>query len=366
MASRKATRSAKGRASATATVRFGPETSNLQALLSEAADDYKSDLVAADAAARSGAHFARAAKPEVKKVYNAAAGRLAGARSDVANAYATAGPAAAVFQAATAREQAGATTRLETARADALQSLSDRVQAAAAGGTYAKQAAKTKFRGTVSDLQQKLSDLGDRKGAFVASEMGNILEKGADRAAKSRNIRLQNDLTQQAALGKINQYGIPDSEWRQMTTAARQQVINDFKASNKKPKAATTVQKRDFETAFAQAKGLVQVLKTGKKPDGTPALRKDPKTGVKKPIKPMNRQLAAATLVQKIPNQAALSAALDMVYEGRLSHGTAQRIHDQEIKVAEIPGLTSSAQYKRRFPGPRGQQELSSTYGWGQ
>lgn len=330
MASR--TAAARKRAKATAKVQFGGQRSDLQALLGEAATNLQSDLVAADAASRSGQHFARAAKPEIKKVYNAAAGRLAGAREDVANAFATAGPASSVFKAATAREQGGATMRLETARADALTALDDRIQAAAAGKGYAQQAATQKYRQTVSDLQSKLSDLKDREGASVVATMGDILEKGANRRATRSNIRLT--------------AGLSAAEHRRQE-AAKAKADKD-KAAGGGGKPASRAELRDFQGTYAKALRTAQGLKTAKK-DGKPLnlSRAQMADLLVKGVR--GDQTTKTPDIPSIGDQLALSAALDMVYDGHVSRGNARALHKERgIKVAQVRGATSFSDWRKR------------------
>lgn len=349
MASKKTTKAAKTRATATGTVRFGKERSDLTALVQEAATNLQTDLVAADAASRSAAHYARASRPAIKHIYDTAAGSLAGTRQDVANA---GGPVTAIGRGVLAREQAGAQNRLAAARARSEQDIEDRIGGAISGKTYAQTAARDKYRTTISDLSSKLRDIDDRQGAFVVSEMGNILEKNAGRRAASRNIRLTSSLGESKVITSGAFAGRTQAEVKAMDPKQRTTIAKQYEKSGgkgKKKNAATNEDRQQFETAFATAKQYAQVLSTGKKPDGS-AVR-DKKTN--KRIGALGRGQTGQQLISKINNQAALSAALDMVYDGHISRETARRLHEQGINVADIPGAKSSSQFGREVLGGR-------------
>lgn len=338
MATKTRTQRARERATAQNKAKYGGQRSDLQSLLNTAATNYQSDLVAADAASRSAAHHARAAKPEVKRVYDAARAETQTASSDIDRSVAGLSSAADPYRAIIARERGLETGRVAAAGAQALANLTDREQGAVAGKFYAQQAAKTSYRNTVSDLQQKLKDLGDREGADVAATMGDILEKSAARRATSRNIRLTAGLTA--------------AEHRRQEAA---KVKEKAKGGGFKP--GTHDDLRQFEGVLAQARQAINVLTT----TGVP--KKGDKAAKPKLHRITDRGALAAALVEKIPDQVALSAALDMAFDKHVSPETAKRMKAQRgVRVADMPGLTSYTDwYKRsRRPDTAGNPNVSS------
>lgn len=334
---------AKRTAAARAKVKYGQQRSDLQSLLGEAGRNLQTDLVAADAASRSAQHYARASKPEIKNIYDTASRHFAGAKQDVANSTAVSGPVASLLSAITTREQADADQRLASSRARSLSSLNDRIQAAVAGKAYAQTAATDKYRTTVSDLQKRLRDVGDQEGSFIVSEMADIEEKNADRAAKRSDT-----------LSTITKYGIPESEWRAMTTAQRQQVIKDF---NKKSggastkgvggaKPATRAEMRDFQGTFAKALRHINTLKADNKGKSRGELAN---TLIKGQRGDPTKNVAD---VPSIGDQLALSMALDMAYDGHISRANARKLHaGRGIRVADVPGAVSYASWAPRATG---------------
>jgi hypothetical protein len=331
-----------------AKVRFGPEHSTIKAAIGDAQNNYLSDLTSAAAASKSAIHFAKKAKKPVAAVFNQARSEADAARSDVEAAFGRLGGAADPFRAALAREQAGAHQRVALAGANALHELTQRQLEAKAGGQYAKTAAKQDYRKTISDLAGRLSDLGDREGAFITSEAGSLRESRAGRQATTRNARLKIRADQKAAdldYGRdVAKIKLTDS----LKDAAKAKGGKGLGGNKPASRSESRMFQSDFSKALSYAK---QYANTYDKKGGR-----------------VTRHTAASTLtsgapasktasgVPAIDDQLALSAALDMAYAGHLGRTTTKRLHQAGIRVKDLSGAKSYRSYEKR----RRRQQLAS------
>jgi hypothetical protein len=322
-----------------AKVRFGPEHSTIKAAAGQALSDYASDLTSADAAAKSAIHFAKKAKKPVAAVFNQARTEADNARSDVEAAFGRLGGAADPFRAATAREQAGAHERVALAGANALHELTQRQLEAKAGGQYAKTAAKQTYNKTVSDLAGRLTDLGDREGAFITSEAGSLRESRAGRQATTRNAKLKIRADKEAA----------DTDYTR--DVAKIKLSDSLKNAGSKGlpkgvKPASSEKLDSFESNFAKAlRYAKQYAASG---DGRSTAASLLTTGA-----PATKETSA---VPSIPSQLALSTALDMAYAGHVGRTTQKRMAKTGIRLHDVPGLVSNKKYEKR----RRNQQLAS------
>jgi hypothetical protein len=328
-------------AQARARVRFGPEHSTLNAMIGEAQDTLASDLTSADAASKSAVHFAKKAKKPVARIFNTARSEADAAHADVEAAFGRLGGAADPFRAATAREQAGAHQRVALAGANALHELTQRQLEAKAGGQYAKTAAKQDYRKTLGTLAAKLTDLGDREGAFIVAEAGGLREARAGRQATTRNTRLGIQGRKEAA---DTAYGRDVAKIK-----LRDQLSN--KGGGGKGlggnKPATHAELRGFTSNFSKAKSYAQQF----------ANQGDPRHKAAGDLTRGVVPTATAPVgVPSIGDQLAISAALDMAYAGHIGRTTAKRLHKAGIRVKDLPGAVPYAAYERR----RRNQELAS------
>jgi hypothetical protein len=321
-----------------AKVRFGPEHSTIKAAIGQAQGTLASDLIAADAASKSAIHFAKKAKKPVAAVFNAARSEADAARSDVEAAFGKLGGAADPFRAATAREQAGAHERVALAGANALHELTQRQLEAKAGGQYAKTAAQQDYRKTISDLAGRLSDLGDREGAFITSEAGSLRESRAGRSATLRGIRLRGKQDRQQAAAKLES----DKELAKYKADLKGSGPGTRGLGGNKP--ASRSEMRMFKSDFAKA--LSYAKQYGSRADaraelipGAPA------------AKDKKGRLIPAT--PSIDDQLALSSALDMAFDGHISRANAKALHKAGIRVKELPGAKTYSQWNRGRSGSR-------------
>jgi hypothetical protein len=333
-----------------AKVRFGPEHSTIKAAAGQALSDYASDLTSADAAAKSAIHFAKKAKKPVAAVFNQARTEADNARSDVEAAFGRLGGAADPFRAATAREQAGAHERVALAGANALHELTQRQLEAKAGGQYAKTAAKQTYNKTVSDLAGRLTDLGDREGAFITSEAGSLRESRAGRQATTRNARMKIKADSRNARAKIEaDKQAADTDYTR--DVAKIKLTDSLKNAGSKGlpkgvKPASSEKLDSFESNFAKAlRYAKQYAASG---DGRSTAASLLTTGA-----PATKETSA---VPSIPSQLALSTALDMAYAGHVGRTTQKRMAKKGIRLHDVPGLVSNKKYEKR----RRNQQLAS------
>jgi hypothetical protein len=330
-----------------AKVRFGPEHSTIRAAIGQAQGEYLSDLTSADAAAKSAIHFAKKARKPVAAVFNQARSEADAARSDVESAFGRLGGAADPFRAVLAREQAGAHQRVALAGANALHELTQRQLEAKAGGQYAKTAAKQDYRKTLSDLAGRLTDLGDREGAFITSEAGSLREARAGRQATSRNARAKIRADKEAA----------DVDYtRDVAKIKLSDSLKDKGGGGGKGlggnKPASRSESRMFTSDFAKALDYAKQFATTYDKKGR---RVDRRTAHSTLVTgaPATKKTSATP---SIDDQLALRAALDQAYSGRISRATAKRMHKAGIRVKELPGAKTYGAYEKR----RRNQQLGS------
>jgi hypothetical protein len=314
-----------------AKVRFGPEHSTIGALIGQAQGALASDLSSADAAAKSAIHFAKKSEKPVRQVFAAARTQADAARSDVESAFGKLGGAADPFRAATAREQAGAAQRTALAGANALQELTQRKLEAKAGGQYARTAAKQEYRKTVGDLAARLSDLGDREGAFIAAEAGGLKQARAGRKATSRVKRMDIRADTRAA---------DTAHQRELEKIRLKESLaggggGGSRASLGGNKPASRSELRMFKSDFAKALNQAQQA-SAHGVDRSEAQAK------------LTTGTTGANAIPSIDDQLALAVGLDMAYSGRVSRGHARELKRAGLRVKDLPGATSLTQWKRK------------------
>lgn len=337
------------------TVRFGGEHSTLKALMGDAAQNYASDLSAADAAAKSAIHFARKAEPKVRSIFDEARATANTAQQDVQTAFGNVGAGADPFRAATARETALGTQRVAQASAGALSDLQQRQLEAAAGGQYARTAATTKYRDDLESLKTKLSDLGDREGAYVVSRMGALQQSRAGRKAQTRVQRL-------AARNRSEQSDIDFQ--RKVELEKVKAGLRDGGGSKGLggAKPASRTEMRDFQADLAKGLSYATRQHSGgrRRPDAASDLvegveGQSPATG------PKGEKIPAVSAIPSLGDQLAASVALDMAYDKHISRANARALHKRGLRVEDLAGVTSYGNWKKKT----GSSRRSSQYGWG-
>lgn len=179
----------------TAALRYAPKYEALRNLLAEAASSRDQSIAGAETSARGTTQAIDAARPQVAQIY-------ADAGYDPAKAAAPPQlPSGAVdFATAAQFEQGAGQRRLGVAQARAQQDLENLKLAAASGKSFANKQARDQYTAAAFKVGQQFVDLGDQQGAFEAVTLGQLHQKGAERALKRRgqNITLRGQNIQQA------------------------------------------------------------------------------------------------------------------------------------------------------------------------
>lgn len=339
-------------AKARAKVRFGPEHSTINALLGQAQGTYASDLVSADAAAQSAVHFADKSRKPTAAIFDTARSQADAARSDVEAAFGRLGAAADPFRAATTRGHAAAAQRTALAGARALHELTERKLEAQAGRQYARTQASTDYRKSLGSLAERLRDLGDREGAFIVEDAAKLSESRAERKADLRKTRLGIEGSEKAASVKFGR----DKELAKFKSG----LTGGGGSGLGGGKPATRAERRGFQSDFAKALSYAKQYPT------RAAARAELIPGGPAVTDKAGKVIAPGA--PSIDDQLALSAALDMRFDGHVSRANARAMKKQAgLRVADIRGATSYSDWlRKRAPrgssggagGPRGSGRL--------
>jgi hypothetical protein len=163
----------KSQVNAESQLRFGPERRALRGQKREAKRTYRSDVGAAKATARGSASAARAADPQLKRVFGSASEAVnAGPSPDVATS--ALGPAAG-------RDADGTKRRLAETMAMAQQELIAREQDAYAGRDLAISSARGRRDEAVDRANEGLRGVARDSGAFRQGRTGELIEGARDR-----------------------------------------------------------------------------------------------------------------------------------------------------------------------------------------
>lgn len=317
-------------AQAESKVRYGPKQTALSALIGEAQSNYAADKKAAKSGARSSIVHARRARKPLKAIYNEATGAADSAASDVSAAFGNLGAAADPFRAATAREQGAARTRLVTAKASGLKELSDRQVEAKVGRQFALQEAKSSFRGQMGKLADQLTALGDEQGAYEAARIGALGEARANRR-NQRSIQKLSGRNQRRLEAQKHANDLTEQTAKEEAKAKREGTVG-----GRKP--ATRAEERNFTANFSKALRYAQDAKRNNVPRAQAATRLT--TGV--------AGSKEAPGIPSIPDQIALSAALDMAYLGVIQSDTTKRIRRQGVDPRVLPGINTIREQLKR------------------
>jgi hypothetical protein len=328
-----------------ATVRFSPERSTIKALIGDAQARFGADLTAADAGAKSAIQFAGQARKPTVAIFKTARSQADAARSDVEAAFGKLGGAADPFRAATTREQTGAAQRLALARAEALNDLTSRKLEAKAGGQYATNTARAAYRTDVGDLGQRLRDLGDRQGAFVAQEaaaianarhmqgipirVAKINASGRTRAAKVA-ARAKARENAKAFSNSVKLEGVKQTGRERLAAQGRAKKHRTGLGTNK---PASRSELRMFQSDYSKASSFARQFKKENFSRGE-----------------ARRFLIRGEKGQNpaIGNNLALSVALDMAYDGHLSRANHRAMKGIGVRTRDIGGLVTYTDWYRR------------------
>jgi len=330
-----------------ALVRYGPEETGLQALAQQAKADYGVSVRQAQTTGDLTLQAAKEAIPGVARIYDQAGLDQAKTASLVSPELAQlSGPGAGVLQRGGALEVAQQLANLRASKASALEDLTTRQVAARQGQQYGILNARQKY---VSDIQKILAQsqgLARQKGAFTASTINSLAEAAAGRQNRKDVARISQE-GQNARQEDQQNFTASQKERdrklrRELADKPKGTLPGGTKLNTPNMHGRVADQVKSLEAVIREHKGdyssrheLAQDLLVGV-PASTVT---DPKTGAKLKDPGM----------PKAPSQLALQAALDVVYNGGISRGTARALHQRGYSVNML-GLPSGTKTK---PKPR-------------
>lgn len=315
MAKKNKRRSLQEIAEANANLRYGPESSALQALVGQATEDYRTDVRSAGAMARTVARGARKSRPLLHKIYSQAASGVKAAQEDIDAAFNQAGVTPDnAFRIASETEGTAYRQKMTAESAAARRETVRQVHDARLGKIFAVGAAKDKLNSTVGQLQQRATDLLGERQSFLTSELGRMQGERADRRNALKVTRIQNQLD---------------------PNTGKPLVTNPFKP-------ATRSEGKEFTSDLARALDLSPDY--AKANIGRDAAAKELRSGVKASGKGANRDPGFS----KIKDPLAVKAALDMAYRGSVSAKTRKELLERGFRPAELDGVRYIRNKKRR------------------
>lgn len=217
-------------------------------------------------------------------------------------------------------------------------------------------AANQKFRSDLVGDEAKNVLAQQALGLDVAKTQTQAEQQAARQAETSRHNKASEKqdaasikARAKADAGKVNQYGYTNADWSAKSTEERRKIIKESKGSKTKSPYLGTSQQNTFQTTFESTRSvagkykdqysrpeLAQILLTGR-PASTIYVDKNGKylPGVSD-LSTAHKQGGHAVKLPAIPkvsNSAAISAALDAIYDGHLSPATIRKLHKAGIKV---------------------------------
>lgn len=334
-----------------ALVRYEPEESGLKALAQQARADYGVSVRQATTTGDLTLQAAKEAIPGVARIYDRAGLDQAKTASLVSPELAAlSGPGSDILKRGGALEVAQQLGNLRASKASALEDLTTRQVAARQGQQYATIQARQKFSSDMAKILGQSQSLARQKGAFTASTINSLIQSEADRAVTRRGQ--DKTAASSAASTAATRRG------QDLSHKDRQDAIKQ-RADAAKAKGATTLPggiklntRAMHGTVSDQVASLTSLIKDHKGDyrsrhelardllNGVPASTvTDPKTG----------QKIRDPGLPKAPSQLALQAALDVVYNGGISRGTARALHQRGYSVG-ILGLPVGTKTK---PAPK-------------
>ena len=338
---------------------------------------------------------AQGTQAQIGREATAGIGSLAGAFGAPDTAGLSAGNAADATNAATVRKAILANVgAVQTAQAGNANTYANQLANVVAPGQ--KLAAQAQSAGKTQSLREQLSGLVKEKGTYkqqlqadaVADEGKNVLAQQAlgldvtkaqtqaqQTAAQQAETRRHNKAGETAASQDVNAYGYSKADWAAKTPAERQKIMKDFKNSTKSPKGKSpwlgTTGQNSFKNDLTAARSVAAKNKDRftreelsailTSPNGRPAKTMIVDSKTRKPItkdglliedlataKGINSNAVKVTApaIPRVSNAAAVSAALDDLYDGHLSPVTIQKLHEAGIKVNGL-GISTKRPVKR-------------------
>lgn len=224
-----------------------------------------------------------------------------------------------------------------------------------------------------TDLQSKLQALLKEKGAYQNKFTTDYQDAARQAVLENQAFGLKQD---QAAAAQANTDF--DNQLASDKFAASQ-AKDDYQRSHGlgpyKPPAASKPEKTAHEwqsqiqqsgarSYVARTINLAKVLQGGKGVRNPNYNKNDPKSGPEWRIKPgkLNRHQAAELIINdpKAKDPALISAALDIVYDGKISRATLKKLHDAGYKVGPMGYPINKVMKAPSKPAPSQRPQASS------
>jgi hypothetical protein len=321
-------------ANANANLRYAPEERGLAALVGQARADLGTDLRVNAGVADTAARSARRSRPALRKIYNTAKTQVRTATADVNRAFSQGGLTPQnIFEVASARELGGDRSQLSVEAASAKRDAVRQEAMAHLGRIAADAASRGRYRDTVSQLNQRASELTGEKADFALSQLNALREAShkGDVTPSQRYTRAT-----QLKVARIQQSGKAGKKKKKKTGSA------ETDAPPKGTTRATAVQIREMKDAVAKARSVVEQLRD---PATIKALA-NPSDPSVKPLK-INRndrkQIGDLALRRSGVTQTALQLALDMAFNGYVRNNHVQYFRNtlgMSIDDLDLPRYT--------------------------
>lgn len=334
---------------AEALLRFNPERSSLRGALREAGQQRVQEISSANTSAEGIRTAARQARPVLRRTYGSASRSIDQSDRDADKILRTLAPGLHSDLAADfARNDTKATKHtLAVALASAIRDTTSREQDAAAGRSWAITAANTAYAQNVGNIRSRLQQLGRETGAFKQQRLGELGEAERGRHFQARQNRLGRRATAR------------NQRRTQEATAARQEDAQAFQAEQKAKdraaaaararrgpggKEATGPQYATFQTDVARARAIGQAVRQADPRLGRITVAnlllngRDARQVVDSrmvdrliaqgvPVSEARRRATRTVPAVRAVNDAlAVTTAMDLVFDGRVSRTTARKL----------------------------------------
>jgi hypothetical protein len=324
-------------ASAETRVKYGPELSALAQLLQNAETDYSASRSAAAGSAAGIQRAVQQAVPFVQNAYQQAGGVQSTANTLLSQDLQGLGPVAGGYKAAAATEAGAAQSRLAGAGAAATADLGSRYARATDTANYMRQKALADLSATKGQIGNRLQALAQEEGSFTQGRVAGLQNDSSKLQAQADRLKAQQGFTaQQNALNRdVTKRGQDLSHSDRRTSAAKGKWAPQAKQGEAQSQVASAL---NFAKQFAghlSRQQAAQYLLSGQKSQPVYDTVKTPKG-----TKQVRRLNPDGTPVQgrEVPSFDPLwaSIALDVAYDGGISHYNVGRLIDRGIKPGSI------------------------------
>ncbi len=326
------------RALTEAELRFGPERSALIGILDSLVADAGRDVRQARTGARMVSQSAKQSVPEMRRIYEQAAGQQNAVNSMLAEHLAKPGPEANSFKLAAQIGTGGATARRAEEGARATSDLVSRQTDAIQGGVQETRGIRDRYRADAQKVRQQILSNRRQAGLYVQGRYPDLLDERADRRIKRSEVRAKTrdtaadnaredakfkaDIDIKRGVDPITGRPLPKSSGKGGGSkgAGKKWAAPQTQAGAKTKIAEALSHAQDLKVAGRSRSEIAKILLQGRE---SQTIKDDKGNSVKVPGRP------------KIP-ELYLTAALDMTFGGGLHPATIRKLHEQRIRVKPL------------------------------